>query len=316
MSEFSGKKYLDRLDNVLNAEQVASFNESGYVVIDDFFEESWAESLCEECKHFQTDGLLKQHYFNFGEVKFEKPNVFEADLFDKSLRDLSEPLSHLYDTAAPRMLTSLNTLLPDLKLDTSSKSTSIKLQYNCGGSFPYHFDNPGRPSKRQLTFIVYLNSNWQPGDGGELLLWPFLGSKVTIAPKMNRVVLFRSDLVLHRVQTSLTDRFCFTIWIDGLVTNSDEDTLLTKDKLQFESYDAAAHFFKYSPLQRVISRAVFADEYELSLRECVGGTRGEQPMIRHHKANVEALESKLLPLITAFREKKNNLNGDDDVSFM
>jgi hypothetical protein len=27
-------------------------------------------------------------------------------------------------------------------------------------------------------------------------------------------------------------------------------------------------------------------------------------MIRHHQANVAALESKLLPLITAFRERK------------
>jgi hypothetical protein len=178
-----------------------------------------------------------------------------------------------------------------------------------GGCFPYHYDNPGAPSKRQLTVVVYLNPFWQPGDGGELVLWPFLGEKVTVAPKLDRVAMFRSDLMLHRVLPSLKDRFCFTIWIDGTAVNADEDTQLTRDKLQFESYNAAAQFFRYSPLQRVISRAVFAGEYEESLRECVGGTMGEAPMIRHHQANVTALESKLSPLITAFREKQKEVDA-------
>ena len=149
---------------------------------------------------------------------------------------------------------------------------------------------------------------WQPGDGGELVLWPFLEGKVTVAPRMDRVV--------HRVQSSIKERFCFTIWMDGTAVNSDEDTLLSREHLQFESFDHAAHFFRFSPLQRVISRAVFADEYEDSLRECVGGTAGERPMIRHHQATVTALEGKLLPLITSFREKKQNLDPALNISVL
>ena len=185
-----------------------------------------------------------------------------------------------------------------------------------GGSFPYHYDNPGKPSKRKLTIIVYLNPFWEVGDGGELVLWPFLKGKVTVAPKMDRAVLFRSDLVLHRVLPSVKERFCFTIWIDGTVVNTDKDTLLTRDVLQFESYDAASTFFRCSPLQRVISRAVFANEYEESLRQCVGGTAGEQPMLRHHQANVQSLEAKLMPLITALRNIKNEISDDDDISYL
>lgn len=315
MSEFT-EQNLNRFDKILNSDQVNSFDECGYVVLDDFLGAEWADSLLNECKQFQSDELLKQHYFNFGDVKFPKPHVFEADLYDKTLRDMSPPLAYLYDVATPKIISALDALLPDLQLDTGPNSASIKLQFNKGGCFPYHHDNPGRPSKRQLTVIVYLNPLWQPEDGGELVLWPFLGPKVTIAPKMDRVAIFRSDLVLHRVLKSNKERFCFTIWIDGTATNSDEDSLLTKDKLQFESYDTAAHFFKFSPLQRVISRAVFADEYEASLQECVGGTIGEKPMIQYHRANVAALESKLRPLITAFREKKNSINADTNVSYL
>lgn len=185
-----------------------------------------------------------------------------------------------------------------------------------GGSFPFHYDNPGKPSRRQLTVIMYLNPQWQPGDGGELVLWPFLGGAVTVAPKLDRVAMFRSDLVLHKVLPSVKERFCFTIWIDGTAVNSDEDTLLTRDKLQFESYDTAAHFFRFSPLQRVISRAVFAEEYEESLLTCVGGTAGEQPMLRHHLAAVAQLESKLGPLISAFREKKDRLDSALNTSYV
>lgn len=139
---------------------------------------------------------------------------------------------------------------------------------------------------------------------------------MTVAPRMDRVVLFRSDLVLHKVQRSLKERFCFTIWVDGTAVNSEEDTQLTRDTLQFESYDAAAHFFRFSPLQRVISRAVFAREYEESLRDCVGGTAGEIPMIRHHQANVLSLESKLSPLITALRERRDNIDPQLNQSFL
>ena len=135
MSHFTEEKHnLGRFDTVLDTAQVDSFNEKGYVIIDNFLGDEWGSSLLDECKRLQADGDLKQHYFNFGEVKFEKPHVFEADLFDKTLRDKSAPLAHLYDMATPRVVSALDSLLPDLKLDTgsTSASVSIKLQYSHG----------------------------------------------------------------------------------------------------------------------------------------------------------------------------------------
>ncbi len=58
----------------------------------------------------------------------------------------------------------------------------------------------------------------------------------------------------------------------------------------------------------MISRAVFKSEYAESLIQCVGGTVGEAPMLRHHELNVEAIENKLRPLIEAFREINDNNN--------
>lgn len=122
----------------------------------------------------------------------------------------------------------------------------MKLQWNRGtpaggGSFPAHYDNPGPPSKRALTCIVYLNpvreisrapggshrqtsvldpfplrllplplprgtvalagslahrgarlratpQEWKEGDGGEIVLRPFLEQPIRVPPKMNRAV--------------------------------------------------------------------------------------------------------------------------------
>lgn len=83
------------------------------------------------------------------------------------------------------------------------KYVTLKMQVNEGGAFPWHYDNPGPPNMRKLTLCVYLTEDWQPGNGGELQLWPFLSDEhrcpISVAPSFNTVVLFLSDLILHRV---------------------------------------------------------------------------------------------------------------------
>lgn len=57
---------------------------------------------------------------------------------------------------------------------------------------------------------------WQPSDGGELRVYPWpQGGPVDIAPLEDRLVLFSSQRMLHRVLPSATDRCCFTIWLSG-----------------------------------------------------------------------------------------------------
>jgi len=147
--------------------------------------------------------------------------------------------------------------------------------------------------------------------------------------------------VLHRVLPSRSDvkRVCFSMWCHGErgVVNSKEETVLSKDVLRFGSYDEAEAFFRRSALQRVISRAVYGEEYLESLLEClvVGGRRRrnenenenenedgkeekeeledegmlskeeEEKVVRQHEANVAAIKTKLRPLIDEFRRRKD-----------
>ncbi|EPY32816.1 EGL-Nine (EGLN) [Strigomonas culicis] len=141
---------------------------------------------------------------------------------------------------------------------------------NEGGAFPWHYDNPSRPNKRRLTMAVYLTDEWREEVGGEIVLWPFLGQPVKVQPSYNTVVLFKSDATLHKVlpvQSAVQcTRYCFTVWFDGFMTNTDEDQYLKVSHLQ----TSAIPLLRRSPLQRTLSRAVYEEEYRTALRDCFG----------------------------------------------
>ncbi|KAK3263650.1 hypothetical protein CYMTET_27559 [Cymbomonas tetramitiformis] len=96
-------------------------------------------------------------------------------------------------------------------------SQALKLQLNegRGGSFPLHFDSDRELDGRQVTAIVYLNDGWTAEAGGQLRLYPFPEPPVTIEPLFDRLVLFSSPNMLHRVLPSATRRLCFTVWLSG-----------------------------------------------------------------------------------------------------
>lgn len=300
-----------RREIILNDQDVETFKKQNYTVIDNFLGEDWSSVLLDDCKKMQNKGLVTQHYFKFGNALYEKPNIFELDLHDEKKRKESNELNFIFETGGPNFVLEAKKKLTFLNL--ANEPSAIKLQYNKGngGCFPYHYDNPGPPSRRQLTCIVYLNQNWKEGDGGELELLPFLSKKIIIKPIMDRAVLFRSDMFLHRVLPSSKERYCFTIWVDGLTVNEDKDVLLTRDKLRFTSWEEAEQFFANSPLQRVIGRAVYDKEYQSSLLECVGGTNGEQPMLMQHDKAVSNIYKSLKPLINEFRNRKTLIQHGD-----
>ena len=181
-----------------------------------------------------------------------------------------------------------------------------------------HYDNPGPPNNRILTCVIYLNPNWENGDGGEIVLCPFLTQSKVIPPLHRRAVFFYSDCILHRVLPSKSRRVCFTIWCNGMNVNSKDDVMLSKEHLQFTSYDDAERFFARSPLQRVISRAVYDEEYLQSLHECITSQNDKnsnasisnedrEKVTQQHHSSVLGIMKKLRPLIEEFRRRKSAL---------
>lgn len=82
--------------------------------------------------------------------------------------------------------------------------------YGPGARYARHLDAfPGQDNRR-VTAIVYLNAGWGPAQGGQLRL--HLAPPVELEPTMDRLVVFRSELVEHEVLLAQADRWALTAW--------------------------------------------------------------------------------------------------------
>lgn len=87
--------------------------------------------------------------------------------------------------------------------------------YGPGNSYTLHCDQPQKSGARVITFVVYLHSHWEPGQGGELSI--FEGSEgrqeiCRIQPRPGRVVFFNSSEIWHQVRESNFQRLSLTGW--------------------------------------------------------------------------------------------------------
>ena len=203
-------RFAARVDDDLGA-RLAS---RGYACVDDFLERDTADAMRRELERLadardasETDArggrkYLRPNRTKFGdEHVFGKPNIYECDMHDdetlaETKRDEAYATIWEFFRATERgMADAFRKVIPEIALRDGPDSRTVKLQVNegRGACFPWHYDNPGLPSNRALTCILYLNPDWKPGDGGELRLQPFCGVAATIQPKHNRLAIFFSD---------------------------------------------------------------------------------------------------------------------------
>ncbi|MDP1824550.1 MAG: 2OG-Fe(II) oxygenase [Archangium sp.] len=85
--------------------------------------------------------------------------------------------------------------------------------YGPGAHYARHRDAfPGQDNRR-VTAIVYLNEGWGPQHGGQLRL--HVAPPIDLEPTLDRLVIFRSELVEHEVLESKADRWALTAWFSA-----------------------------------------------------------------------------------------------------
>lgn len=83
-------------------------------------------------------------------------------------------------------------------------------RYEAGGHYAKHLDAFPGDDNRRITAIVYLNPSWTPADGGLLRVHGEVPRDVE--PVLDRLVVFRSELVAHEVLTSHATRWALAAW--------------------------------------------------------------------------------------------------------
>ena len=87
--------------------------------------------------------------------------------------------------------------------------------YPVGTYYKRHLDKFRNDSGRKLSFICYLNQNWQADNGGELVLYLPDGDK-TVLPLGGRLVVFESDRIEHEVLAANRERRSLTGWLRNI----------------------------------------------------------------------------------------------------
>ncbi len=87
-------------------------------------------------------------------------------------------------------------------------------RYDSGAGYTRHVDQHVASSARKISLVLYLNPDWRDGDGGELCIYdPQTNAEAAcIAPRMGRLMLFRSDAVPHAVLPCSRTRWSLTGW--------------------------------------------------------------------------------------------------------
>jgi SM-20-related protein len=83
--------------------------------------------------------------------------------------------------------------------------------YPPGAFYKAHFDSFRGAANRMVSLVIYLNRDWRPGDGGELLLHG-TGPSVRIAPRAGSLLLFMSEEIEHEVLPTRRPRASIAGW--------------------------------------------------------------------------------------------------------
>lgn len=84
--------------------------------------------------------------------------------------------------------------------------------YPVGTFYKRHLDKFRNDSGRKLSFICYLNQDWQADNGGELVLY-LLGEDKKVLPLGGRLIVFESDKIEHEVLPANRERRSLTGWL-------------------------------------------------------------------------------------------------------
>mmetsp|Transcript_52781 Transcript_52781/g.98848 ORF Transcript_52781/g.98848 Transcript_52781/m.98848 type:complete len:363 (-) Transcript_52781:53-1141(-) len=188
------------------------------------------EDLWENGDFIQSQSVLG------GTMYYDKKHVFATEI--KSERYLTAPrMWHYTVTMTRELVRRVNAAFPEMGLSDKFIGNKLNMSVGEGAVFDAHLDVgvAERPFNRKLSLLLYLNEEWRPALGGEIVLLgegqneadaanscpEALGLPVTLPPTSGRLVAFWSDKILHKVKASqvvkgMKDyRVSYVIWLLG-----------------------------------------------------------------------------------------------------
>lgn len=184
---------------------------AGFSITPDFLDFSAAQLLAEETRRDWEEGEFRRAGVGRGE-ELQVRNEIRRDHVRWLENDKVTGAQALYLEKLDALRQALNRQL-FLGLQRYEGHFAV---YPPGAFYKAHLDRPRGSEDRWITTILYLNSHWQEGDGGELKLQTEAhqreGNFLIIPPRLGTLVTFLSGDFWHEVLPSKTDRLSITGW--------------------------------------------------------------------------------------------------------
>ena len=183
----------------------------GYAVCDDFLEPHEVENLLTTfAKRYQSG-------------KFREASIGKQSEAHKAAHIRGDEILWLETNSidvAERMLLNKNQAFVDYLNQTcylGIVDTEIHFaKYDIGKFYRRHRDTFQAQKGRILSVIYYLNLNWIPENGGNLIIYTSengIEKGIVIEPLAGRLVCFESEKLEHEVSETFAERFSITGWL-------------------------------------------------------------------------------------------------------
>jgi len=178
--------------------------QQGYCVIDDVLPVALIEQLTNRITH--PDAVLEPAGIGRQDLHHVNKNI-RTDAIHWLDPDHSVDIIYLAAMEALRLAINQRLFLGLFDYE------SHFAHYPPNGFYKKHQDAFTGQSNRILTTVLYLNSGWHSGDGGELLIYSLAGEQIaSVAPKAGCFVIFLSDEFPHEVIKTKKDRYSIAGW--------------------------------------------------------------------------------------------------------
>ena len=180
--------------------------EQDFVIVDDFISDELFRSILEFFHSAEGSDKLKRAGIGTGGELQVKDSVRGDFIYwlDREKDSGLNPFFELMDELIQKLKQYCYLSLTDSEFHIA--------KYPPGSHYNRHLDQFQERSNRQITVLIYLNENWEKGDGGELKIYRDNGD-ILVEPIAKRLLLFKSDSVEHEVLTTNVTRYSLTGWL-------------------------------------------------------------------------------------------------------
>lgn len=179
-------------------------NVKGYSICDGFISSGETEVFLSKIKELKDQKLFKQASIGKADSKQTNSEIRRDSIFWLEQEDSTFSF----------FLSKVNALIIGINRSFYLGINDMEFHlahYPSGGFYKKHKDAFKSDDARKISVILYLNQNWNKGNGGELKLY-LENTEEIVEPIAGRLVVFESHLE-HEVMESKTDRYSVTGWL-------------------------------------------------------------------------------------------------------